>query len=309
MSEVRVGVGLDPVTGVDGIPEQARRAEQLGFDLVSCGEHVFFHSPAANAFVVLAAAAGATERIELLSSLTIVPIYPAGLVAKMAATLDHVSGGRFNLGVGVGGEFPAEFRACGVDPAERGARTGEALEVLSRLFAGEKLNFDGKFASFDGLELDPPPARRGGPPIWIGGRKAPAMRRAAAYASVWLPYMVTPSRLRDSLEQVRARARERGRTPDGVRGAVFVWGMVDRDGARARRTAIEAVSATYNQDFSPLADKYLPSGTPDDVAGRLHEYVDAGAETVVFAPACPPDRRAEAVELFATEVVPLLRRA
>ena len=96
------------------IAEEARDAERLGFDLVAAGEHVFFHGPVSNAFVTLAAAAAVTERIRLLSALTILPMYPMVMAAKMAATLDRVSHGRFDLGVGVGGDYPPEFAASGV---------------------------------------------------------------------------------------------------------------------------------------------------------------------------------------------------
>jgi len=89
----------------------ARRAEELGYDILARGEHVFFHVPTPNAFVALAAAAGATARIRLLSAATVLPVYPAPLAAKMVATLDGVSGGRFELGVGVGGEYPAPARS------------------------------------------------------------------------------------------------------------------------------------------------------------------------------------------------------
>ena len=91
-------------TGDPGdITGEARHAERLGFDLAAAGEHVFFHGPVGNAFVTLAAAAAVTERIRLLSAVTLLPVYPMVLAAKMAATLDLVSHGRFELGVGVGG--------------------------------------------------------------------------------------------------------------------------------------------------------------------------------------------------------------
>ena len=100
---------MDVVLSLEGarpsLPAEARAAEEAGYDGVATGEHLFFHGPVTNAFVSLAAAAGATTRIRLLSSLTVLPLYPAALAAKLAATLDQVSGGRFDMGVGVGGEY------------------------------------------------------------------------------------------------------------------------------------------------------------------------------------------------------------
>jgi alkanesulfonate monooxygenase SsuD/methylene tetrahydromethanopterin reductase-like flavin-dependent oxidoreductase (luciferase family) len=111
------------------VAADARAAEEQGFDGVAWGEHLFFHGAVANSFVTLAAAAGATSRIRLLSSVTILPLYPAVLAAKLATTLDQVSGGRFDFGVGVGGEFPHEFTAAGVSVRTRGRRTDEHLEL------------------------------------------------------------------------------------------------------------------------------------------------------------------------------------
>ncbi len=284
---------------------RARRAEELGYDVVGCGEHVFFHAPTTNALVALAGIAGVTSRVRLLSAVTVLPVYPGALAAKMVATLDGISGGRFELGVGVGGEFPAELAACGVDPAERGPRTDEALEIMTRLFAGEEMHFAGRFARLDGLRLDPLPVQRPGPPVWVGGRKPASLRRAARFADVWLPYMVDPERFAAGLAEVRAQATGLGRPAPA--GALFCWSNVGADGAAARREALDALAATYRQDFTPLADRYVPAGTPETVAARLREFAEAGVETVLFAPACPDDRLDAAVETFAREVAPALR--
>jgi probable F420-dependent oxidoreductase len=303
---VRVGLMVPPLFDVGRVVSLARRAEELGYDLLACGEHVFFHVPTPNAFVALAAAAGATSRIRLLSATTVLPVYPAPLAAKMAATLDGVSGGRFELGVGIGGEYPAELLACGVDPAERGARADESLELLVRLFAGERVHHDGRFWQVDGQLLDPLPVQRPRPPIWVGGRRAPAMRRTARFGDVWMPYMVAPEQLATSLEQVRAGAEAQGRPRDAVRGALFCWAGVGADGAAARRTALDVLGRIYQQDFAALADRYVPTGTPAQVATRLGEYAAAGAETVIFAPACPDDEVDRAAEMFIHEVAPAL---
>lgn len=301
----RVGLVLPSATDPAGVVPAARRAEALGYDLLASGEHVFFHGPTANAMVTLAAAAGATERIGLLSAITLLPVYPGALAAKMTATLAGVSGDRFALGVGVGGEFPAEMRACGTDPAERGARTDEALEVITRLLAGQSVTHHGRFADLDGVRLDPLPARR--PPIWVGGRRAASTRRAGRFADVWMPYLAEPRHVADGLARARAAAAEHGRDPDGVRAALFCWGLADPDGAGARRRAGETLQRVYAQDFTALLDRYVPTGTPDAVAARLREYVDAGAETVLYAPACAGEDAERAAEVFATEVAPALR--
>ncbi|MGY1824478.1 LLM class flavin-dependent oxidoreductase [Geodermatophilus sp. SYSU D00079] len=288
------------------VAAEARAAEDAGYDGIATGEHLFFHSPHPNGFVALAAAAGATSRIRLLSALTVVPLYPAALAAKMATTLDRVSGGRFDLGIGVGGEHPPEFVAAGVEVGERGARADEALELFRALWAGGPVDFAGRFTRVPGLALDPGPVQPGGPPIWLGGRRPAAIRRAGRFADVWMPYMYTPEQLARSLAEVREAAEAAGRDPDGVRGAVFCWGGVDHDAARSRRQVVETVSAVYQQDFDPLADRYLLHGDPDRVTARIQEYADAGAETLVFSPVGAGPGRRELVDLFTAEVLPRL---
>lgn len=300
---MRVGITL----GRDerDVARDARWAEEIGFDQVASGEHLFFHGPTSNGFITLAAAAGATERIRLLSALTIVPVYPAAVLAKLAASLDQVSNGRFDLGVGIGGEYPPEFVAAGVDTRHRGPRTDEALGVLGPLLAGETVTHHGRFFDIPGLALQPSAVQKPGPPVWVGGRKGAAMRRAARFGDVWLPYMYSPEQLADSLTEVNKAAAEYGRS---LRGAVYCWGAVHPDAAAARQLAIDVVSEIYQQDFTPLADRYLLHGDPAGVVRRLREYYDAGARDVVFSAAAPdPDARTEMLELFAAEVLPEVR--
>jgi probable F420-dependent oxidoreductase len=301
-----VRAGLMLTAGPAGVPAAARRAEELGFGLVSSGEHVFFHGPTSNSFLTLAAAAAATERVRLVSTLTLLPLYPMALVAKLTASLDQLSGGRFELGVGVGGEYPPEFAASGVPVAGRGRRADEALAVLLPLLSGERVTADGEFGTLADLCLDPPPIQRPHPPIWVGGRQPAAQRRAARFADVWMPYMVSPSSLRRSLTAVREFAADAGRAPESIQGALFIWGTVDPDPARARAEAVRSVSHLYQQDFEPLADRYLLHGDPGRLVARLAEYAAAGADTVIFSPACPADRVEAVTALFAREVLPQL---
>jgi alkanesulfonate monooxygenase SsuD/methylene tetrahydromethanopterin reductase-like flavin-dependent oxidoreductase (luciferase family) len=297
---VRTGL----VLGLDTPARDAALAESLGYDFAAAGEHVFFRSPATNAFVALGAAAAATSRIRLLSSVTLLPLYPVGLAAKLAAALDRVSGGRFELGVGIGGEFPEEFEACGVDVRQRGRRTDEALTVLLPLLRGETVTHDGQFARLQGLALAPPPVQAS-IRVWVAGRREPAQRRAARFGDVWLPYMCTPEMVADGLGRIRSIAEELGRG-DAVAGALFAWLDVDEDGDLARSNVVAAASATYRQDFAPLASRYLIAGTPDEVRARLAEFRDAGVETAIVGLAAPGKRREHALRLLADEVFPRL---
>lgn len=303
---MRIGLQLDPAGDSADVAGEARRTEELGFDLLSAGEHVFFHGPVSNAFVTLAAAAAVTERVRLVSALTILPLYPMVLAAKQAATVDRISRGRFELGLGLGGEYPKEFAASGVPTAGRGARVEEALPALLDLLAGKTVTASGTYGTLDGLRLQPPPVQPR-MPVWMGGRRPAAMRRAGRFADVWLPYMMTPGSYARSLAAVTEASGNAGRPPGAVHGGLFLWGSVDESAGRARREAVETISRLYRQDFEPLADRYLLHGQPDAVAARIAEYAAAGVRSLIFAPACPPERRAEVVALFARAVLPRCR--
>ncbi len=303
MSEIEFGIGF---RRLDDVAAEAREAEALGYQFISTGEHVFFHGPTANGLISLAAAAGATERIKLMSTITLVPLYPPALLAKQVASLDVVSNGRFHLGVGVGGEFAKEFEACGVPVQERGVRTDEALEVMQRLWTENDVTFDGRFTKLSGMTLMPKPAQEPHPPVWISGRSDAAMRRAARFGSGWLPYMYTPEKLAQCIETIDGHASEVGRE-GSVKPGLFMFFAVHEDGERGLQMAAQRLSVQYNQDFSALVGKYALAGSPDDCIARLREYIDAGARTVVLNSACPANYMVENQRLLAEAVLPAFR--
>ena len=290
----------------DKVAEQAKAIENLGYDYVTTGEHVFFHVPCSNAFISLAVAAGATTTLKLMSTITLLPLYPAVLAAKQAAALDVASGGRFHMGIGVGGELPREFEASGVPVSERGARTNEALQIMKLLFTEDDVRFDGKFNQLSGVTLEPKPLQQPSPPIWISGRKDAAWRRAARFGTGWLPYMYTPEMLVESNQEIaKYRSDEGNHSP--VDPGLFIFFCCHEDNATAVEYANQRLSKQYNQDFSQMIDKYAIAGDPDRCAERLREYVDAGARTIILSAASPMTYIEEAESFMAQEVLPRFR--
>lgn len=289
---------------VEDVAAAARRAEELGYDAVASGEHVAFRVPTPSSFVSLSVAAAVTERVRLLSTIVPLALYPAAVVAKMAAALDVVSGGRYELGVGLAGEYPPEFAACGVALSERGARCDEGLEVIERLWSGDDVSYEGRFNRFAGVTLRPRPVQRPRPPVWVAGRREGAMRRSATWGDGWLPYMYTPEMLASSVARVRTLRAKAGR-PGQHQVGLFISSACHPDGRMARRWAAERLGHHYAQDFSERIGRYSLVGTPAECRARLAEYLDAGARTVVLASACPDDYFATNERLLAEEVLPL----
>ena len=262
------------------VANSARYIENLDFDILGCGEHVSFHGDTANGFVSLSVAAGVTSKIQLMSTITLVPLYPATLLAKMGAALDVASDGRFIFGVGVGGEFPPEFEACGVPVKERGVRTDEAMEIIRRLWTSTDVNYKGRFANLKDISMKPMPIQKPRPPIWVSGRKDVAMRRAAKYADGWLPYMYTPEQMADSVDKIRRFGEELGQDMSEFRYGLYIFTAVHEDNEKAIKMAADRLSVQYAQDFSQLVHKYALAGDPDRCISRLREYVEAGASFV-----------------------------
>ncbi|MGE0823395.1 MAG: LLM class flavin-dependent oxidoreductase [Candidatus Binatia bacterium] len=304
MAKIEFGTALP---GVTGVAEFAREAEELGYDFLGCGEHVMFYGPVGNTFVSLSVAAGATKRIKLLSSVVLLPLYPAAIVAKMGAALDVASGGRYNFGIGIGGEFPKEFEACGVPVKQRGSRTNEALEVITKLWTEKNVSFKGKYTTLNEVSIEPAPTQKPHPPIWVAGRKEPAMQRTARYANGWIPYMYTPEQLHESIETINKYRKEYNREAAPFTPGLFIFTVVHQNSDTAKQMASEKLSKQYNQDFSKLIGKYALAGTPEECQKRLKEYVDAGARTVILPSSCRPDYVDENTRMIARELIPAFR--
>ena len=180
--------------------------EELGYEYFSAGEHFMRGSPPGATQAVLpllAVAAGATEKIRLLSSILLAPFYHPLVLAKLTTTLDIASGGRLTLGVGIGGEFPVEFEAAGLDVKQRGRRTNECLEVLTQLWTEDTVSFKGRHFHLENAAINPHPVQQPHPPIWVSGRRDAAMLRAVKYGNGWLPYFYDPQRYRDSVGKIQ----------------------------------------------------------------------------------------------------------
>jgi probable F420-dependent oxidoreductase len=210
------------------IKAYAQLAETLGLSHLRVPDQVLrvgsghLHEP----MTLMAYLVGVTERIELVPSVIVLPSRQTALVAKQAAEIDILSGGRLRLGIGVGGSED-EYRAMGVDFHTRGARCDEQLELLNLLWTRETVEFDGRFDQITGAGLNPLPVQR--PiPIWIGARPVPAdpvIKRIGQYAAGWF-VLADPTQYPDVAARIAEAARACGRDPAemGAEAGVAVVG-------------------------------------------------------------------------------------
>jgi probable F420-dependent oxidoreductase len=241
---MQIGLGA-PISGAWATPENLARvaedAEGLGYAslwtlqrlLVATDQdlHPVYHS-VLDPITALAFAAARTSRIRLGIGVINLPFVPPAYLAKQAATLDVLSNGRLDLGLGVGWS-PAEFAASGASTARRGPRTVEYVHVLHTLWADEVSGFDGEFYTVPPSRMLPKPVQRPGPPVILGGGVPAALNRAGRIADGWISSSGADlTRLADSIALVRAGAEEAGKDPAAVR--VIVRGVVRVDGRTDR---------------------------------------------------------------------------
>jgi len=216
--------------GPAGVKKLIQGIEAIGFDELDMFDHVVMGYPTATrrapfydpkmpimeALTMLGFAAAASQRLRLGTGVLVLPQRQIALVAKQVSSLDTLSGGRIRLGVGSGWQ-KSEYQALDEDFHSRGKRLAEGIELLRRYWRDEHVNFSGEYYQADEIAMEPKPPQGGNIPIWVGGTKAPALRRAAALADGWMA-MTAPGDppLQENLQQFREFVHAAGRDPDTI---------------------------------------------------------------------------------------------
>jgi len=310
-----------------------RLAESLGFDSAWVSEH---HGSSdgylPSLLPILAAFAAATDRMKLGTGILLTPLHDPLRIAEDAAVVDQLSGGRLLLGLGLGWR-EEEFRMFGVPLAERLQRTVETVEILRRAWSGKRFSFQGRSYGYDRVRVMPPPARPGGPPIYLGGYYEKAVRRAGRLGDGFITDADAVDDLRPALSLAEEGAREAGKDPGELGLALiqsaFAWeggdawevvrpGVVHQLGCYS---AWEAGADTPEHDaMEPLPPdeetmrRWTPTGTTAGVAQALRPLVEAFGNRKEFHlivrlhyPGMGFDTASRAVELFAEKVIPALK--
>jgi probable F420-dependent oxidoreductase len=224
-------IGIANLARPDLIITAAVNAERLNFATIWAPEHVVFlerfesqypyargasvpiptTTPLLNPLIALTYAAAHTKRIRLATGICLVPEYNPLLLAKLAASLDYLSNGRFALGIGIGW-LREEFKAMGIPWERRAKRTREYIEAMRRLWS-DQTSYSGEFVNFEGALSFPKPAQGTKLPILVGGQTDAALKRAAAYGSGWCGFNLTPPETADAIARLRNLLKENRRDP------------------------------------------------------------------------------------------------
>lgn len=266
------------------LPLLARRAEELGFCRVAVSDHLLFHVPTPDPLVSLAAMAVATRRVRLATMVLLLPLRHPLQVAQATASLDQLSGGRLELGVGVGGEWPADYQALGIDLHRRGRRADEALAVLRALWAGGPVDAPGPDFPLRNVVLPLVPQQRPGPPVVIGGRSEAALERAARFGDRWDGIFLDPSQFSRRRARLEELAEARGRA---VASGLVAWAAVGEPTV-ARAELARRLQAFYRLPFERFERSSLIGPAPA-IAEQLAAFGAAGAsELTLIVPASSP---------------------
>lgn len=283
-----IGVNVSPTSPEVDPVACARLADDLGFDFVSASDHLHGSSPTVEPWTLLSWIAAKTSRVKVATRVLAVPYRHPAVVAKMAESLDRLSGGRLILGLG-GGWSDEEFGAFGLEvPSPRQKVDGleEAITIIRGLWTERGFSYQGRRYRTDGAELEPKPDHR--IPIWLGTYGPRALDLTGRLADGWIPTLelAPPDEVRTMRERVLAAAREAGRDPDEI-------------------TCVYNLDVRVDEQASP--EPSVVSGSADAVAERLLELAAIGFTALSFLPVGPG--QAEQIERLGREVLPILREA
>ena len=300
---MKFGVTIPNNWGVEN-PQQVLTlgplAEELQYDSLWVMDHLFNNGyirerlddkPYYHPLATLSYLAATTRGIALGTSVLVLPYHNPVELAKYTATLDHMSGGRVILGVGVGA-MREEFAALGVPFQQRGALTNECIAIMKELWTNPDPSYQSSRWHFADLKFSPKPLQKPHMPLWIGGASPGALQRAATMGDGWHPSGVSPEDFRGMRQHIRTMAAAAGRDPDALTMSV--------------RLEVEAHGRASSQ--RAVSRSRLPGDDVAQMIAGIHAYQEAGVEHVVLAlNSGDIPRLTELMEVIAQKVIPQCR--
>ncbi|MGN6735362.1 MAG: LLM class flavin-dependent oxidoreductase [Candidatus Binatia bacterium] len=271
------------------------RTEALGFHSVWVGDSLTAR-PRIDALTTLAAVGARTRRVRLGTAIFLAALRNPILLAYQLASLDWITGGRIDLGVGYGRpQDPAgehEFEILGLDAAVRIKISEEVIQVMRRLWREEHVSHAGRFTNFDDVSIQPKPVQDGGVPIWIASNNVePGLKRVARLGDAWINNIKSPAVFAECRQKILAYAADLGRDPDAIRAGIYFTLAAGGKDAVAEGQAF--LAKYYNRSYEAVANAMLcVTGGWDEVIDWMEKYIESGARTVVLRLAANDQGRA-----------------
>ncbi|HEX3784965.1 MAG TPA: LLM class flavin-dependent oxidoreductase [Pseudonocardiaceae bacterium] len=279
-----------------------KRVEALGYHSAWTQEQVLGRHAQLSPIEAMTFAAAHTETLRLGCTVFVSTLHTPAHLAKSLASLDQLSRGRIEVGVGTGGKG-RPFAAFGMSPDRYIARFTEGIELLKALWTRDRIDFDGEFWQLSNAAMAPKPFQKPYPPLWFGGSGPAALHRAVHLGDGFFGAGSSPTaKFADQVRTIRKALAEDGRTSENFPIAKRVYLAIDNDAARARERVNAALRDLYGS-LSADVEAAAIAGTPADCVRELRKVVDAGAELILFTPMF---EQAEHAEQVAAEIIPQL---
>jgi len=285
--------------------ELALRCEELGFDSIWISDHVILPNKYKGRFsdilydplVLLASLAASTKRINLGTSVLILPYRNPIIVAKMVSTLDMLSDGRVIFGVGPGW-MKEEFDTIGIPFNDRGRRTNEYIKIFKELWNNDEPNFKGEFYNFSEIKFYPKPLQKPHPPIWIGGNSNKAIRRAIQLGDGWHPVWFGPDEMLEKINLLRKHAIDAGRSLDN-----FTFSIRNRLRILKKGEKMRDDSTKWRGDLT-----FQFYGTTQEIIKYVEQFKNIGVSHIVFDIDVRDDREMfYTLDIFLKEIMPAFK--
>ncbi len=273
----------------------AEQAEALGYDSIWVGDSITAR-PRHEPLTLLAAVAARTRRVQLGTAVLLPALRNPVVLAHQLATLDQISEGRLILGIGAATDAPSirdEFTACGVPFEARGTRMMQAVRLCRALWAGGPVDWDNLW-TLKGQQVGPLPHRPGGPPIWIGGTVPATLRRVSQELDGWFPSSLDAAGFARKWPEFQQAARDHGRDPASITGAVYLTISIDDDAAAAT-AQVHSFLRSYYGDRADISSKLGPcyGGGLEGAVEFLRGFIRAGASHLMLRFCGAPERQLE----------------
>jgi probable F420-dependent oxidoreductase len=279
------------------------RVEELGFESAWAQEQILGAAPQLGPVEVMTYAAACTSQLRLGCAVFVSTLYSPVHLAKSLSSLDQLSDGRIDIGVGTGGKA-RPFAAFGVDASRYVARFTEGLALMKALWTQPRVSFDGEFWQLQDAAMEPKPVQKPYPPIWFGANGQSALRRAVRLGDGFFGAGSTSTpRFAAQVEVVRTALADSGRPAAEFPIAKRVYIAVDDDSARARSRISAALERLYGRRSEEIAAAAV-AGSPGECAAQVADVAAAGAELVLFTPMFD---QAEHAERLAADIIPRVR--
>ena len=263
----------------------AERAELLGFHSVWVGDSLTAR-PRIDALTTLTAVGARTQRVRLGTAIFLAALRNPILLAYQLASLDWLTSGRADLGVGYGRpKEPAsehEFEVLGLNPSARMKMSEEIVHVMRRLWRENDVSYEGKFTRFEHVTIEPKPAQAGGVPIWLASNNVePGLKRVARLADAWINNIKSPDVYGECWQKIRAYAADAGRDPESIHPGIYF--TLAAGGKDAVVEGQQFLAQYYSRSYEAVANAMLcVTGSWDEVIDWMEKYAAAGARTVVL---------------------------